>query len=150
MDFGYSSLKNAEMEGVRLGRWRDKPVFAASRISLLSKGTGAFYVVYDDENMLVEKTYNGTWYAYGTVSKSGNVSEFDERCRYWVVEKATAAEEKHAVCGKSAKECDGTAAETAAEVMGDVKLGLDVDATLKMAREITIDSLLEGFNYGLD
>ena len=35
-------------------------------------------------------------------------------------------------------------------VEGDVLLGLLVDDTLKAARTMTIDSLLEGFNYGLD
>jgi hypothetical protein len=34
--------------------------------------------------------------------------------------------------------------------IGDVKLEIDVEAVLKSARELTIDSLLEGFNYGLD
>jgi hypothetical protein len=34
-------------------------------------------------------------------------------------------------------------------VVGDVKLGIDVDDVLKNAREMSIDSLLVGFNYGL-
>ena len=36
------------------------------------------------------------------------------------------------------------------EVIADVKIGIDVDKVLKAARELTVDSLLEGFNYGLD
>lgn len=35
------------------------------------------------------------------------------------------------------------------EVIGDVRLGLLVDETLSSARNMTIDSLLVGFNYGL-
>jgi hypothetical protein len=55
------------------------------------------------------------------------------------------------VCGKSDNECDGTAAAAAyEEVVGDVKVGLDIDALLSSVRTMTIDSLLEGFNYGLD
>ena len=36
------------------------------------------------------------------------------------------------------------------EVIGDVRLGILVDETLKAARTTSIDSLLAGFNYGLD
>ena len=36
------------------------------------------------------------------------------------------------------------------EVIGDVRLGMLVDETLKAARTTSIDSLLAGFNYGLD
>jgi hypothetical protein len=36
------------------------------------------------------------------------------------------------------------------EIIGDVRLGLIVDETLSSARNMTIDSLLVGFNYGLE
>ena len=35
-------------------------------------------------------------------------------------------------------------------VVADVKIGIDVDATLKAARTQTIADLLAGFKYGLD
>jgi hypothetical protein len=38
----------------------------------------------------------------------------------------------------------------AATVVADVALGIAVDDMLKSAREMTVDLLLEGFNYGLD
>ena len=34
--------------------------------------------------------------------------------------------------------------------MGDVKTELDVEKTLKMAREMSIDDLLDGFLSGVD
>jgi hypothetical protein len=37
----------------------------------------------------------------------------------------------------------------AAEVIADVALGILVEDTLKGARDMSIDSLLEVFNYGL-
>ena len=36
------------------------------------------------------------------------------------------------------------------EVIGDVRLGLMVDEMLQGARNMTVNSLLEGFNYGLE
>ena len=36
-----------------------------------------------------------------------------------------------------------------AAVIADVKLEIDVDEVLQAARTMTVDSLLEGFNYGL-
>lgn len=36
------------------------------------------------------------------------------------------------------------------EIIGDVCLGLMVDEMLSSARDMTVDSLLEGFNYGLE
>jgi hypothetical protein len=40
--------------------------------------------------------------------------------------------------------------EETAAVVADVKIGIDVDATLKAARTQTIADLLAGFKYGLD
>lgn len=148
MKFTYSNLKTASKEGMRIGNWKGKGVFACSSGTLDRKGSGAFYILYDDENKLVGNN-NGSWYCYGTVSEGGNVDEYRTARRY-TVGYAVAYEQPHAVCGKSAKECNGTAATAAEEVMGDVKLGLDVEATLKAAREMSVESLLEGFNYGLD
>ena len=155
MKFSYNNLRSAELTGDRVGNWKGFPVFASRRVILDDKAGGAFFIVYDDDNLIVKRD-NGVWYCYGQVSESGSVLEFDKR-RYNVYETATkycatgyeAAAAAHAVCGKNDAECDGTAA-PAAEVVADVKIGIDVDATLKAAGEMTIDSLLEGFNYGLD
>lgn len=151
MKFSYQNLKMAELGGDRIGNWKGFPVFASKRMLVDDKAGGAFFIVYDDDNLIVKRD-NGVWYCYGQVNTEGQVEECGKR-RYNVyvepVEYETAV--AHAVCGKDASECDGTAAAAADdEVVGDVKVGLDIDALLSSVRTMTVDSLLEGFNYGLD
>ena len=144
MKFSYNNLRAADKTGERVGNWKGRPVFASMKMDLGSRGTGAFFIVYDDDNLIVKKDDYDTWWVFGQVSEEGSVDECDKR-RYNPYAAA------HTVCGKNDAECDGTAAApTVDEVVGDVKIGIDVDATLKAAREMTVDSLLEGFNYGLD
>jgi hypothetical protein len=150
MKFSYNNLRAADRIGERVGNWKGRPVFASMKMDLGSRGTGAFFIVYDDDNVIVKKDDYDTWWVFGQVSEEGSVDECDKR-RYNPFANAycaTGAEAAHAVCGKNDAECDGTAA-APDEVVADVKIGIDVDATLKAAREMTIDSLLEGFNYGL-
>ena len=155
MKFSYDNLRIADRTGERVGNWKGRPVFASMKMDLGNRGTGAFFIVYDDNNLIVKKDDYDTWWTFGQVSETGSVDECDKRkynlfanayCATGVEAAAAAA---HAVCGKNDAECDGTAADCE-EVVADVKIGIDVDATLKAAREMTIDSLLEGFNYGLD
>lgn len=158
MKFSYNNLRAADRTGERVGNWKGRPVFASMKMDLGNRGTGAFFIVYDDDNVIVKKDDYDSWWVFGQVSEEGSVDECDKR-RYNVyataycatgVEAAHAvATAAHAVCGKNSAECDGTAA-LPDEVVADVKIGIDVDATLKAAREMTVDSLLEGFNYGLD
>jgi hypothetical protein len=156
MKFSYQNLKSAEYSGDRVGNWKGFPVFASKKMSLDDKASGAFFIVYDDDNLIVKRD-NGTWYCYGQVSESGSVTECDKR-RYKVYaepvvychDTQTYEPAAHAVCGKNAAECNGTAAAAYDEVVGDVKVGLDIDALLDSVRTMTVDSLLEGFNYGLD
>ena len=161
MKFTYSALRSAAYNGDRVGNWKGYPVFACERENLDRKSEGAYFIVYDNDNYIVRRIGN-QWYSYGQVSESGNVTEWDYKKKYvthqdyepvkycydtQTYEPAAAA---HAVCGKSADECDGTAAAAPDEVVGDVKVGLDIDALLSSVRTMTVDSLLEGFNYGLD
>ena len=154
MKFSYDNLRMMEQCGDRVGNWKGFPVFAVREMNLDDKSGGAFFIVYDDDNVIVKRD-NGAWYCYGQVSAEGQVEECSKR-RYSAYAKpvtydAAVATAAHAVCGKSADECDGTAAVDADdEVVGDVKLGLDIDAMLQAARTMTVDSLLEGFDYGLD
>ena len=151
MKFSYQNLKMAELGGDRIGNWKGFPVFASKRMLVDDKAGGAFFIVYDDDNLIVKRD-NGVWYCYGQVNTEGQVEECGKR-RYNVYVEPVEYEAAvaHAVCGKNSAECDGTAAAAADdEVVGDVKIGLDVDAVLKAAREMTVDSLLEGFNYGLE
>lgn len=150
MKFSYANLKSADYSGDRVGNWKGYPVFAATKFGLNEKASGAYFIVYDDDNEIVRKI-DGDWYSFGQCSEGGQVLEWDRRRKYSTVATAYSyrSEEAHAVCGKTADECDGTAA-AAEEVVGDVKIGIDVDAVLKNAREMTVDSLLEGFDYGLE
>lgn len=165
MKFSYNNLRAADKTGERVGNWKGRPVFASMKMDLGSRGTGAFFIVYDDDNVIVKKDDYDTWWVFGQVSEEGSVDECDKR-RYnpfasaycatgveaarqvYCHDTQTYEPAAHAVCGKSDAECNGTAADYE-EVVADVKIGIDVDATLKAAREMTVDSLLAGFNYGM-
>lgn len=142
MNFDYRTLRSLELNGERLGSWSGRPVFASSSGNLNEKGSGAFYVLYDDENKIVGRDGN-RWYSYGTVSESGSVSEYASRRSYNVYReepKAKPQTEPTYTPGYEAEE----------HPAGDVKLEIDVEATLKRAREMTIDDLLVGFNMGVE
>ena len=152
MKFSYANLKSASKIGEQIGKWKGYNVYAASKYDLVSLGSGAVFIIYDDDNEIVRKI-DGEWYSFGECSESGQVLEWDRRRKYNVVATVHSyyREDTHAVCGKTASECDGTAAAAAnCGPIGDVKIGIDVDAVLKNAREMTIDSLLDGFDYGLE
>ena len=148
MKFSYNNLRAADKSGERVGNWKGRPVFASMKMDLGSRGTGAFFIVYDDDNVIVKKDDYDTWWIFGQVSVEGSVDECDKR-RYNPFANAYETEAAHAVCGKDESHCDGTAA-LPDEVVADVKIGIDVDNVLKAAREMTVDSLLEGFDYGLE
>lgn len=153
MTFDYNTLKRMAREGQRLGNWNGKAVFAASATQLQNLGTGAYYILYDDENKIVAKTSNG-WKSYGEVSESGSVSEYSSARTYRTVEANPTYGRK---IPKDAPPVTVSYAEPAAVAsyapgydrterpVGDVKMGLDVEGTLKKAREMTVESLLEGF-----
>ena len=137
MGFSYYELKVAAAEGIDVGRWKGKTVFTCSKNELKNKGSGAFFILYDDDNLIVSNKQD-KWYKYCKVLETGNVTEFDRPSLYYEI-KAEVVEKWHAEEPKREEE----------PVVADVKLGLDVDGTLKAAREMTVASLLEGFNYGL-
>jgi hypothetical protein len=149
MEFSYSNLRSMAISGEQVGRWSGSFVFACSKTDLKNKGTGAFFILYDDNNILVKKKSDEKWYMYGTISKNGSVNEFENLEVYRDFNsKSETEKETHAVCGKNEAECNGEM-EIENEVIGDVKLGIDVDKMLEAARTMTVNSLLEGFNYGL-
>jgi hypothetical protein len=144
MNFDYRTLRSLELNGERLGSWSGRPVFASSSGNLNEKGSGAFYVLYDDENKIVGRDGN-RWYSYGTVSESGSVSEYASRRSYNVSKPQTKKEEP-----VKTESLYTPGYETEEHPVGDVKLEIDVEATLKRAREMTIDDLLVGFNMGVE
>lgn len=176
MTFDYSTLRKAEREGMRLGNWNGKAVFASSADNLENKGNGAYYILYDDENKIVARTNNG-WKSFGEVSAQGSVNEYSSARNYKTPAEAAAAARKAssktstsgmryssepipqaavAVCGYTADAPVGTGGsyspgyDRTERPVGDVKVGLDVEGTLRKAREMTVESLLEGFLPGVD
>lgn len=183
MVFDYNTLKRAARDGSRLGNWNGKAVFAASANDLENKGSGTYYILYDDENKIVSRSAaNSGWKSYGEVSAQGSVSEYSSARNYRTpVEAAEAArkakEERSSAAWPQTsgmrsvaklqsepipqavmKVCDYTVDSTVGtggsyspgydrteRPMGDVRTELDVEKTLKIAREMTIESLLEGF-----
>lgn len=138
MTFDYNTLKKAAANGGRIGNWKDLPVFAVKKDDLRKKGNGAYYIIYDDGNKLVKKTAD-TFFCYGSIDKSGVVTEQSAR-EYGLYE--TYYVEKKV-------EKPQAAVPVASGPDIDVRLEMDVDATLKKARELTIGDLLKGFDYGL-
>ena len=165
MTFDYNTLKRAARDGSRLGNWNGKAVFAASAESLENKGSGAYYILYDDENRIVARTNNG-WKSFGEVSVQGSVNEYSSARNYRTPAEAAAAARKASTSGMryssepipQATMTVSYASETSytpgydrtERPVGDVKVGLDVEGTLRKAREMTVESLLEGFLPGVD
>jgi hypothetical protein len=141
MNFDYRSLKRAAQEGTRLGNWNGKAVFAASSAKLDDLGSGAYYILYDDENKIVGR-YRDHWKSYGEVSESGSVTEYNTPRNYNIAPK---------VESKSTSESSYTPGyDVVDHPVGDVKMEIDVEATLQAARTMTVEDLLAGFDYGLE
>ena len=165
MTFDYNTLKRAARDGNRLGNWNGKAVFAASAESLENKGSGAYYILYDDENRIVARTNNG-WKSFGEVSVQGSVNEYSSARNYKTPAEAAAAARKASTSAMRYSSepipqatvtvsyaTEGTYApgyDRAERPVGDVRTELDVEKTLKMAREMSIDDLLDGFLPGVD
>ena len=163
MTFDYNTLKRAARDGSRLGNWNGKAVFAASAESLENKGSGAYYILYDDENKIVARTNNG-WKSFGEVTSQGSVNEYSSARNYKTPAEAAAAARKASTSGMryssepipQATMTVGTGGsyspgyDRTERPVGDVKVGLDVEGTLRKAREMTVESLLEGFLPGVD
>ena len=165
MTFDYRTLSRAAKEGQRLGNWNGKAVFAASAAKLDNLGTGAFYILYDDENKIVAKTQNG-WKSYGEVNESGSVNEYSSARNYHTaaetVEAMNPSRRGYSTSGmRYSSEPIPQATVTVSKneyvpgydaserPVADVRVEIDVEATLKKAREMTIDDLLDGFMVGV-
>ncbi len=148
MQFTYTYLKSAEMNGVTVGHYKGYDVVPTTKANLAKNGEDYdyIYLIYDDDNLLYR---DGK--VFGSVDKNGNVTEFMAR-RYLLHERRKEAEEVKEIPRAESSE-ERTAADTSTsgnnEVMADIALGILVEDTLKGARTMSIDSLLEGFNYGL-
>lgn len=145
MEFSYQNLKTAAIHGDRIGNWKGYKVFACSRKDLDNKASDVFYILYDDDNRIVRRGSQGEWREHGTVSEAGNVDEYSYSRAYGATEEEPAAkrEEKKPVVKEEEPECVKV-------VDRDYLLDKGVEDMLAAARTMSIDSLLEGFNYGLD
>lgn len=167
MTFDYRTLSQAARNGQRLGNWNGKAVFAASVNDLDNKGSGAFYILYDDENKIVARVGNG-WKSFGEVSEAGSVNEYNSARNYNTAAEAAAAARKAKTSTSGMRyssepipqavmtvsyASEGTYApgyDVSERPTGDVKLEIDVEGTLKKAREMTVESLLDGFLLNVD
>ena len=153
MNFDYNTLKKAAANGGKIGNWKGLPVFCVSRDTLRNRGNGAYYVVYDEDNSFVKKE-GAMWFRYGYLDTAGSVHEQTKREYFPTPSKR----EEPKVAKFDAVKAEFTyepAATTTTYTSGttttaDVRVEIDVEATLKKAREMTIEDLLKGFNYGLD
>ena len=164
MTFDYRTLSQAARSGQRLGNWNGKAVFAASANDLDNKGSGAFYILYDDENKIVARVGNA-WKSFGEVSEAGSVNEYNSARSYKTPAEAAQAAHKASTSGMRysnepipqatmkvsyAPEGSYTPGYDVSErPTGDVRVEIDVDAVLKKARETSIDDLLDGFMVGI-
>lgn len=157
MVFSYNNLMSAAKSGQRLGKWKDLPVFSCDRMGLAQKGNGAYYVVYDDDNAFVKKS-GSMWFRFGYLDKEGSVHE-DTKREYFPIRterdkgvfyyNEKKAEVKYESPAHHTTTTSTSAPEPSTTTTADVKLEIDVEGTLKKAREMTIEDLLAGFNYGL-
>ena len=141
MQFTYTYLKNARYHNVSMGTWKGCQVKAALKREVSDcNEANTYYVIYDDNNIIYKDGY-----IYGTLSENGNVNECRKRA-YRIEE--TPKKEKEKAGGEAPAPAVETSTSTTG-VMADVQLEILVEDTLKGAREMSIDSLLEGFDYGL-
>lgn len=149
MNFDYYTLKKLAKEGSRIGNWNGKAVFAASASNLDNLGGGAFYVLYDDENKIVGRD-GKHYYSYGTVSESGSVSEYSSRRRYNAVCETQHDHGYNNMPAATAAVSYAPGYDVSERPVGDVKAEIDVEKVLKSAREMSVESLLDGFLAGVD
>lgn len=151
--FTYSTLNSAWLNDERIGRWKNSPVYAMKRAAMGDCVNGVYYVIFDDGNKLVKLNSSGEFIMHGYITSSGHVEEYNYKMRY-----ISPKEEKEAAEARAATEAERESVALATEeiseaiaeeIIGDVRLGDLVMKTLESARTMTIDSLLEGFNYGL-
>ena len=147
MTFDYNTLKKAAANGGKIGNWKGLPVFSVSRDTLRNRGNGAYYVVYDEDNSFVKKE-GAMWFRYGYLDKEGSVHEQTKR-EYFPTPSRKEEPKVDAVKAEFTYVPTATTSTPGTTTTADVRVEIDVEATLKKAREMTIEDLLAGFDYGL-
>ena len=152
--FDYNTLRQYARNGNSLGSWNGRKVFSCSVLDLDNKGSGAYYMLYDDDNKIVGRD-GKHFYSYGTVSESGSVSEYSSRRRYNQVceTQHNHGYEVNAAMKYSSEPIPAATAavsytpgyDASERPVGDVKAEIDVEKVLQSAREMSVESLLDGF-----
>lgn len=150
MKLTYDVLKEAAAKGDKLGNWKGKPVFATSFENLKNLGSGAYYVVYNDDNAFV-KCEGEWWYEYGYLEESGAVREIGRRPYTVSVKKEEEKKKKEEefVAATAAENSYTPGYDVEERPVGDVKVEINVEEVLKNAREMTVADLLEGFELNV-
>lgn len=151
MTFDYNTLKKAAANGGKIGNWKGLPVFSVSRDMLRNRGNGAYYVIYDEDNSFVKKE-GAMWFRYGYLDKEGSVHEQTKREYFPFPAKREEPKVDAVKAEFTYKNPQDSYHETSVApgaTTADVRVEIDVEATLKKAREMTIEDLLAGFDYGL-
>lgn len=150
MYLDYDVLKRYCDNGNKIGDWNGKGVYVSETDLLEGESKANYYILCDDGNKLVG-FINGYWQVVGRVSSRGSVMECSRYKYEFPNEKISRNEMKNSNEKMNSKnKYENEMKNSNEEVIGDVRLGLLVDETLSSARNMTIDSLLVGFNYGLE
>lgn len=142
MDFTYDNLQDAWLHDVRIGNWKGKPVYSVRKDHINEECVnGVYYVVFDDGYKIIGIDSSNRLKEFGSIGRNGNVYEHFVPLKYsaYVEEKS-----KPAYVKEKETPLQPQAVEEPVAVIADV------DEVLQAARVMTVDSLLEGFNYGLD
>lgn len=162
----YDTLKRYADNGSKIGDWKGKRVYVASYEDLNWLNIEHCFIIYDDGNKLIRCEHDILgyhWMVVGYVYSNGNVKECtpfkyerpNEKVNLKTEMKNEAKKSNEKMNSKNQMKTSNEKMNSKTdfeidEVIGDVRLGILVDETLKAARTTSIDSLLAGFNYGLD
>lgn len=154
MEFSYENLRNSFQNGNPIGEFWNRDVYAISIDNLCNVDGRYVYVVYDHHNQIILKD-GDTWYWIGQLQRSGKVDMMNKRQPYYIPPKPVQVQalprEEEKLPRKEEKPVAATniaAMSVAAET--NVSINMDIDEMLKAARAMTVSSLLDGFNYGLE
>ena len=148
MYLDYDVLKRYCDNGNKIGDWNGREVYVSEADLLKVEPKVNYYILYDDGNKLVG-FINGYWQVVGYVSSRGSVTECSRYKYEFPNEKVSRNEMKNSNEKMNSKN-ENEMENSNEEIIGDVRLGLIVDETLQGARTMTVNSLLEGFSYGLE
>lgn len=135
MRFDYNSLFKADKEHQQIGNWSGFPVYAMGKDSLRQKAeVGKYYIVYDDDNLLVTKMKNGNYYSRGKVNVDGNVWDYDSR-PYELPKELNKPKE---INMGNRREYTYTSKKE------EVRVELNIDDYLKEMKNVTVEDMLVG------